>query len=266
MSPGTQCIRLLAAYVDVDDKEESEYRFLIDDKHVKYVTTDPGALAGIDRTFEPDVVRIVPEFPSGDWTEGRMAKDARTGALFFSSVSTARLPAVERIWHPTLIDHLELEEVGQLRQNIHQVRHASFCEPVVFKFATFPWEIQFLEAETRAYEWIRDANDVGPKFLAHVTEGGRVIGFLMEHVQGAAVAELGDLDACRAALARLHSLGIKHGDVNKNNFLLQGRKVTIVDFETATRCDDKEQLQAEFEALEDRFKDPWNPGGITPVS
>lgn len=59
MPPGTQCIRLLAALVDIDDNEESEYRFLVDNKHVKYVTTEPGSLAGIDRSFEPDVLQEI---------------------------------------------------------------------------------------------------------------------------------------------------------------------------------------------------------------
>lgn len=261
MPPATQRIELLAALVNTDENEESDYRFLVDDKHVKYVVTEPGSISGIIRTFAPDLLPILPEFPPGDWTQGRIAKNTHTGGLFFSSLSTATLPAVKSIWHPVSIDHLELRKVARIRQNIHKVSHASFRESVVFKFAAFPWEIQYLEAETRAYEWIRHS-DVGPKFLGHVTEGGRVFGFLLEHVNGASVAELGDVDACRAALSRLHSLGIMHGDTNRNNFLLQLHKVTIIDFETAKKCDDDGQLQMELAGLEESFKDPYNRGGV----
>lgn len=261
MPPGTQCIRLLAALVDIDDNEESEYRFLVDNKHVKYVTTEPGSLAGIDRSFEPDVLPILPDFPPGEWTEGRIAKDIRTGRLFFSSTSTAKLPAVEYIWHPILIDHLELKELGRIRQNIYEVSHDTFYEPVIFKFAAFPWQIPYLEAETRAYHWIRD-EEIGPEFLGHVTEGGRVIGFLIKYIKkGASTATVEDLEACRTALAQLHSLGIKHGDINKHNFLVQEDKVTMVDFEMARKCDD-EELRTELAGLEASLEDQSHRGGV----
>lgn len=70
------------------------------------------------------------------------------------------------------------------------------------------------------------------------------------------------------ALARLHLLGIQHGDVNRNNFLVQRpeSKVTIIDFETARKCDEQERLQAENASLEESFKDPSNRGGIVTVS
>lgn len=267
MPAGTQQIKLLAALVDTEDEEESEYRFLVDDKHVKYVTTDPGSLAGIHRSFAPDLLRTLPEFPPGDWNEGRISKDERTGRAFFSSLSASKLPAVACLWHPTSIDHLELKEVARLRQNVHEVRHASFGdETVIFKFAPFPWQIPFLEAETRAYGWIRDIN-IAPKFLAHVTEGGRVVGFLLEHINGASAATLEDLDACRTALHRLHSLGIKHGDVNRNNFLVKpGVKVAIIDLEMTRKCEDKDQLENEFAGLEESFRDPSNRGGVVIVS
>lgn len=260
MPPGTKCIRLIAALIDIDDNEEGEYRFLVDNKHVKYVTTEPGSLSGINRSFGPDVLPILPDFPPGEWTEGHISKDVHTGGLFFSSTSTTKLPAVECIWHPTLIDHLELKELDRIRQNIHKVNHDSFCKPVIFKFATFPWQIPYLEAETRAYQWIRD-KDIGPKFLGHVTEGGRVIGFLIEHIKGASTATVRDLDACRTALARLHSLGIKHGDVNKHNFLVQEGEVTIIDLETARKCDD-EQLRSEFAGLKACLEDQSHRGGV----
>lgn len=257
----TQRVRLLAALVDIDDQEDNEYRFLVDGKHVKYVTMDPGSLAGIDASFEPDLLSVLPEFPPGDWTESYVARDTLSNKLVFSSTSTAQLPAVQSTWHPTVIDHLELQEVDRIRQNIQVVSHALFPEPVAFKFAPFPWQVAYLEAETKAYEWIQGAG-IGPKFLGHVAEDGRVIGFLFEHIRGASMAELKDLDACSQALARLHSLGVKHGDVNRNNFLIKEGKVTIIDFEMARQCSDQEQLRVELMGLEESFKDPSDLDGV----
>lgn len=268
MRPGSEGIKLLAALVNPDGDEEDDYRFLVNGKHVKYVTIEAGALpAEIHRSFEPDLLRVIPEFPPGDWTKGRISKDNRTGKPVFSSISMDKLPAVESVWHTTVVDHLELKTVARLRQNIRKVSHASFREPVIFKLANFPWEIPSVEAETRAYAWIQD-EDIGPRFLGHVSEGGRVVGFLIEDIDRASPATLDDLGACRMALARLHLLRIQHGDVNRNNFLVQrpGGKVTIIDFETARKCDEQERLQAESASLEESFKDPSNRGGIVTVS
>lgn len=84
----------------------------------------------------------------------------------------------------------------------------------------------------------------------------------MERIDGASAATLGDLEACRTAHRRLHALGIKHGDVNRNNFLVQhGANVAIIDFETARKCEDNEQLQMELMGLGGSFRDPTNRGG-----
>lgn len=268
MQSESEGIKLLAVLVDPDGDEEDDYRFLVDRKHVKYVTIEAGALpAEIHRSFAPDVLRAIPEFPPGDWTTGRISKDDRTGKPVFSSISSDKLPAVESVWNPIVVDHLELKKVARLRQNIHKVSHALFPEPVIFKLANFPWEIPFMEAETRAYEWIQN-EDVGPRFLGHVSEGGRVVGFLIEDIAGASPATLDDLEACRIAIARLHRLGIRHGDVNRNNFLVQRPegKVTIIDFEAANKCDEQERLQAENEGLEESFRDPSNRGGTVVIS
>ena len=73
-----------------------------------------------------------------------------------------------------------------------------------------------------------------PRLLAHVTENGgpspaspgsRVVGFLLEHVPDAREAGIADLAACRAALARLHALGIVGGrgggGLSRHSFLVR---------------------------------------------
>ncbi len=87
-----------------------------------------------------------------------------------------------------------------------------------------------------AYCYIENQG-IGPRFLGHVTEAGRVIGFLMEYVAGRA-AEVEDLEWCQSVLARLHGLGLKHGDINKHNFLIRAGtgEAVLVDFETTAKC------------------------------
>lgn len=99
-----------------------------------------------------------------------------------------------------------------------------------------------------------------PSSSPHLTEAGRVFGFVMEYIDGARFADIGDLAACQEILSRLHSLGIKHGDVNKYNFLIREGKAMLVDFEASQRCNKKQELEAEYEQLEDSLSDTSTRG------
>lgn len=255
-------VQLLATLVDSSDVDESEYRFLVDGKHVKYVTVDPGVLPKDDRTFAPILLPLLPPFPPGDWNEGHISKDPLTGHPVFSRYTRSDLPGISNVWHLTRIDHLELKKLRRLRQNIHVAMHPLFDRALVAKFAEFPWQMPFFEAETTAYEWIH-GQGMGPKFLGHLTEAGRVIGFVMEYIDDARSAQTGDLAACQAVLAKLHSQGIKHGDINKYNFLVREGKAVLVDFETAQRCSEKKELEAEYEHLELSLGDSSRRGGTS---
>ncbi|KAK9437421.1 alpha-galactosidase a precursor [Metarhizium brunneum] len=241
-------IQLLATLADFEDEEESEYRFLVDGKHVKD-----------DRTFAPILLPTLPSFPPGDWNEGHVSKNPLNGELEFSRCTRSDLPGVSNTWHHTRIDHLELNKVSRIRQNIHVVTHPLFDQALLVKFTEFPWQMPFFEAETTAYEWI-DGHDIGPKFLGHLTEDGRVIGFVLEYLDDIRSAETEDLAACQAALAKLHSLGIKHGDINKYNFLIRQGKAVLVDFEAARKCSQEKELQAEYERLEQSLRDDSRRG------
>lgn len=88
-----------------------------------------------------------------------------------------------------------------------------------------------------------------------------MVGFLMEHIDGASTATIQDVEACNKALAQLHSVGIKHGDLIKHDFLVkQDDKVAIVDFETATKCNE-EQLGSELTGLRASLEDQSGLGG-----
>ena len=138
-SPRNSNVQLLTLLVNSSDTDESEYRFLVDGKDVKYVTVDPGVLPKDDRTFAPTLLPALPPFPAGDWNEGHVSKDPLNGLPVFSRCSRSDLPGISNSWHSVQIDHLELEKPSRLRQNIHVVRHPRFEQPVLVKFAEFPW-------------------------------------------------------------------------------------------------------------------------------
>ncbi|WPG97947.1 Hypothetical protein R9X50_00073000 [Acrodontium crateriforme] len=246
---GGCAIQLLATLVDSDDAEESEYRFLVNGKHVKYVTVGPGVYPKDERTFAPVRIPMLPPFPPGDWNVGHISKDEVTGRPVFLHTSHEDLPGVRSIWHPQQIDHLELTKVKRIRQNIYVATCARLEGSVLVKIAEFPWQMHCYEAESAAYEQI-EGKGIGPDFLGHVTEAGRVIGFVLEYLDDARPARFEDLLNCQRVLANLHAHGIRHGDINKYNFLVQKEKVTLIDFDSARLCSNQSELDAEYQSLE----------------
>jgi predicted Ser/Thr protein kinase len=171
-----------------------------------------------------------------------------------------RLPGITKTWHPLQIDHLSLLDQRKLRSNVYEVTCPSFPSKVIAKFARFEWEVPQLEAETTAYEWI-DGQQIGPNFLAHLTEEGRVIGFLMARITNCRHAMPEDFLSCHEVLSKLHELGIKHGDINKHNFLIHDGRTTLIDFDNASRPVEVHELEAELNRLQELLQDVSGKGG-----
>jgi predicted Ser/Thr protein kinase len=150
-------------------------------------------------------------------------------------------PSVKNCWHHTYVDFEDIVLGKLLKPGLHEVTCAQLDTVAMAKFARFEWEIQYMMNETRAYEWI-EGKGIGPRFLGHLTEGSRVIGFLLERVTDARYADSTDLAACERSLQGLHQLGILHGDVNRFNFLIKGSEAVLIDFDTARKCEDSEAL------------------------
>lgn len=267
-------VRLLACLIDVDDGDstptDSDYRFLVDKQHVKYVTTAPGTFRGAEENmnFEPILLNeLLPPLPPGDWNQGHVARDPETEKATFVKTETVEFAGVKNIWHPVKLNELEFTRQERVRQRVHVSTHPHVQggKPVLVKLAVWPWEIPSMEVETAAYQWLSDSG-VGPKFLGHLTEGkdGRVVGFVAEWVEGARAAEPADIDGCKKALGRLHELGIKLGDINKHNFLVRDghADVVLVDFETVKRNCSPQELEDEMSALKSNLEDMSGRGGV----
>ena len=252
-------IQLLQACVDPED--ESYFRLLVDKKSFKYITIDVGLYDPDDMCFGPALISLLPPLPQGDWNTGHVSRDAVTGKPHFATVSKVNLPRVTKTWHPVEIDYLELRMGRKLRSNVYEATCPRLGEStVIVKFARFHWEVGYLERETEAYEWI-EGHGIGPAFLGHLAEEGRIIGFIVERVEDFRHAGLEDMELCRKALRKLHSLGIKHGDTNKHNFLVQDGEATLVDFDHAGRGVGKDKLEEEMGGLEEQLGDMSGRGG-----
>ncbi|KAG6103321.1 hypothetical protein E4U31_002909 [Claviceps sp. LM219 group G6] len=262
-------VRLLACLVNEDGTDDSDYRFLVDGRHVKYVSTAPDTFC-VDNlyelTFEPLVLgKHFPPLPIGDWNKGHVAKDPVTGKATFVMTEEVEFIGVKSLWHDVKLDELDFSHQDRLRQNVHIVTHPKINGggPVLIKLAVWPWETDSIENETAVYQWICDKG-IGPKFLGHLTEGPnrRVIGFITEWLEGSRPAGPGDLDDCKKTLARLHSLGIKHGDINRHNFLVrEGHEVVLVDFQTTRRDCSQVEFEDEMNALKSNLESTDPRGG-----
>lgn len=227
----------------------SDYRFLVDNAHVIYISVEAGAFpyrSPVHFPWHPVMRRILPPLPGGVWNQGYIVKCPRTGLPVFSTTSLrGDLPGVRHIWHPVIVDHLDLAWVVRNRQQVGIVTCPQFRGRVVYKHAPFPWMVHEIEQETAV--WKRISEDQGraihywaPRFLGHVSEEGRIIGFLTEHIHGRPPDDEGDWEVCCEALEKLHGLGIKHGDIQKGSFVIRrgrrGDEAVLVDFGHTLLC------------------------------
>lgn len=118
------------------------------------------------------------------------------------------------------------------------------------------------------YQSIKGAG-IDPEFLGHVTEGkdGRAVGSFTEWIQGTRAVESKDIDGCKKALSRLHELSIKHGDVNRLNFLVRNEnEVVLIDFEMSIRSCPVARLHDEASSFQSSPEDSGFRCGVCPIN
>ncbi|KAH8425895.1 uncharacterized protein LDX57_003636 [Aspergillus melleus] len=145
-------MRIDLLQAEVDENDQSFFRLLVDGQTVKYIIIEPGIYSTEDMCFGPSLVSILPELPPGNWNDGLVAQDANDARPRFAYVRLTRYPGVRNTWHETYVDYLNLSIGRKLRTGIYKVHCPSFDKTVVAKFARFPWEIQYIENETTAYQ------------------------------------------------------------------------------------------------------------------
>ena len=263
--------RIQILNLELDVEEVSDLRLLVDGKSFKYVTIGPGVYDPGVMVWDRALIPLLPPLPEGDWNQGHIACHPDQGTPYFAQYAKVVLPAIRDLWHTTHIDWLDLQLGQKIMSNVYTATFVkntlgatSAAADLIVKFARFPWELHYYDDETSFYESI-EGQGIGPKFLGHLTEEQRVIGFVLERIKDARHADPGDLEACQNALTKLHQQGILHGDVNKHNFLVReadGRKtVTIVDFECASDCTEEVTLKEELESLQEKLCATDGSGG-----
>lgn len=251
---------MLTMSVDSDNEWESEYRIRLGNK-VKYLTI---AAATFFDYFT--MMRPLDSLPSmlwndDNWNVAYISRDPESGELR-TSLSVKQLAGVENVWHSVQIDVLDLEMESLtcltyevvVRETTDSATEKVYPFPPPFKaiakIARFEWEIPYIEQETRAYQVLHQKDPtIAPRLLGHIREGDRVIGLLIEKIEGRRRASIGDLHKCEKALERFHNLGLLHGDVNRYNFLVGDDDVKLIDFEGFTEDPTEEEKLLEMQSL-----------------
>ncbi|OTA60871.1 alpha-galactosidase A [Hypoxylon sp. EC38] len=195
----------------------------------------------------------LPDLPDSPLTTMTLSR-GEDGSLT-SAISTDPLPEIRTAWHELRVDVLNLERTRRFRSGVHEVQYEGAS--AIAKIACFNWDIARIERETWAYSIIArhqsqhpDESPIAPDFLGHLTENGRVMGFLLGKVDGEPACA-NDLVNCDALLRRLHRLGLVHGDVNRHNFLVDrtpGGVTRLIDFEHVEEFDER-SAEAELQSL-----------------
>lgn len=268
MSPTTEPPRMISLAMSMDSGDDCHFRILAN-RSVKYITIEGGTIDADSLDDMPlDFQNILPPlaYHENTWKSACITRNASSGQLE-AALSSEKLPGVETIWHPRMIDHLDLERTQYLNPLTHEYKwtadSSSSPERMIAKMARFHWEIQYMEAETRMYQILEGkAPDIAPKFLGHIHEEGRVIGFLLEKIPDGRNAEPADLEICEAALRWFHGLGFVHGDCNKHNFIIRPNgQVVLIDFDKARFCIDPAVLEAEVASLKGQLAETTGRGG-----
>ena len=113
-------IELLQA--EVDENDQSFFRLMVDGISIKYIIVEPGIYSVEDMCFGPSLVSLLPKFPSGDWNEGLVSRDANDGRPYFARVNLIQFPGIRNTWHGTYVDYLELSIGRKVRTGIYVVK------------------------------------------------------------------------------------------------------------------------------------------------
>ncbi|KAK4179774.1 hypothetical protein QBC36DRAFT_343483 [Triangularia setosa] len=256
---------IISMEVDDDDSFESEYRLRIGN-HVKYLVISPGTF---DRDTLSFPLQSLPRLPyNEEWTVAHISRDKTSGDLKISILNRT-LAGVNCQWHHTRIDCLELEKTKQLTAMAfeavsHSILPITLPSPatMIAKIARFEWELPRIERETRAYQLL-EGSGLAPRFLGHVHESGRIVGFLLEKIEGRS-ASFQDLSVCETALGKLHKMGLVHGDVNRYNFLVTEEGVKLLDFERLRENASPKSMSKELENLRAELRTVIAGGGERP--
>jgi hypothetical protein len=242
----SQNLQILAS--QIDEQNEGLYRIL-EGTNVRYVRIRSGTFDEETMCWPHLLLPALPTFPAGAWKSMEISRTE--DGSFKLDTNSDPLEEVKYLWHPARIDIFSLRTGKRLKTSVHETTYKD--QPAILKYASFPWEIYRIQWETWAYHQIESKSSpqdppLAPSFLGHVHENGRVIGFLLEAIEGES-ATIADLEICESSIRRLHKLGLRHGDPCRHNFFVDrvNHIARLLDLENARPLLGPDDLAAEEE-------------------
>jgi hypothetical protein len=207
--------------------------------------------------------------PIGDWNIASLVLNA-DGKFALAFTEKKLLPNATLTWHASKIDFLDLglmddndDDNMQLGGHFPSGIFPSPKSLGPIKVTAF-WNLDLkgehnhgLLRESHIYSLLQDTS-IAPKFLAHLTEcHDRVVGYVLEAIPGRP-ARSSDLDVCREVLQKLHSLGIAHGSLTPNAFLIHhdAPVAQMQFFYSSYETTDRAVLNKEMSSLEKVLQQP----------
>ena len=242
------------------NNKECYYRILLGaSQQIKYLAFSATKHSLPDIRGEQLDIEALPE---GNWTVGYLIPKDGADKLALESTAHVVLPSVEQVWCPRTIDYLELSKSSYDEKPLQcmgkgphvTVRGCHFgVDQVVVHLEWNPNSVYPIDHYTNMFARV-DGHDIGPKFLAHVTENhDRVIGYMVERLHGRH-ATLANLASCRAVLSKLHRLGLLHGALRAESFIIADDGHAVLhDFGSCYEPDDPSLLVTEMAGLEEAF-------------
>ncbi|KAH7305319.1 hypothetical protein B0I35DRAFT_484069 [Stachybotrys elegans] len=213
--------------------------------------------------------------PDGDWNLGHI--EISPGNRFtLVSTELMAFPDLMPSWHEVRIDLADLS--GQIETTLDSTgqrilyplqvgghmpswifKTSKVTEKPVVALWNYDLEAKYsfaLENESYIYSLLR-GQTVAPTFLGHLTENNtRIVGYVLESVD-ARKANSADIEACREALQQLHDLGIVHGNIDRDCFLIsqEDSRAQLQYFFDAAKTSDQAVKDAEMLKLEEVFRE-----------
>jgi hypothetical protein len=175
----------------------------------------------------------------GEWNLGTMEVGS-DGRYMLVSTENRQLPDLMAVWHRGRFDlgdlgyptEVPMDSSGErfefpLQLRGHMPSGVFETDKAMEKAVVALWNYDLegsysgaLANESYIYSLLQ-GQTIAPQFLGHLTENNsRTIGYVLESVE-ARQAEMMDFEGCREALQQLHNLGIVHGGINRESFLIK---------------------------------------------
>ena len=217
--PPRKSFRIVTKKVDYSYATVSEYRIQMQGKF-KYLVVDASLfkeefiLQRLSDDYQlPSVIFDVPDWTLAtisvryDYYDARL-KNCSSKPIFDISYRYTPLESVRELenWEKPSVDVSNLNVAQVVSDEVQVVLYGlteGECKVAIAKFAPFESDVDALTNELQVYRDV-EGKRVAPHFLAYITENERIVGFLLEFLQGKK-ARADHYTLCKEGLKRLHT-------------------------------------------------------------